>query len=150
MPPRLSELLERIRPAGTPGAPTEGEEQRQQVDRAREVAGIAAVLAAFEQEADAVIAAATTRATKLVHDAEREARQIRAAVPDRMATARAAAVREHQRRDEAEQARLEAQIAAEVAHLESRAAERIPKLVAAASHAVWAIVGDDRRSRGLR
>jgi hypothetical protein len=39
---RLSELLERIRPAGTPGAPTEGELQRRDDRRAAEIKNITA------------------------------------------------------------------------------------------------------------
>jgi hypothetical protein len=48
MVPRLSELLERIRPTGAPGAPTEGEGQRHREQQAREVAALTDVLRSFE------------------------------------------------------------------------------------------------------
>ena len=61
----LRELLERIRPAGTPGAPSEGDRQRQREDRAAEVADITTVLAEFEAEADAIGTAAESDAHRL-------------------------------------------------------------------------------------
>lgn len=141
MPLSLSELLERIRPAGTPGAPTEGEEQRENFDRDFEIAEISSVLAAFEEEANALVAAATTRATEMGRDAERQAHQIRASVPDRIATVQAAAVSKYRMEDEVAQLQLKDQTAAEVTRLKSRADDLIPTLVGAATDAVWASVG---------
>jgi hypothetical protein len=142
MPLRLSELLERIRPAGTPGAPTEGEQQREEYDRAHEIGEIAVVLAAFEAEADALIRSATTDAAELGRDAERQARQIRAAVPERIATVQAAAAERHEKQDEADQTHVTDQTVAEVARLKGQAASLIPSLVAATTRVVWAIVPD--------
>ena len=140
MPPRLAELLERIRPAGAPGAPTEGERQREQYDQAREIADIAVLLAAFEEDANALITAATARATALSSDADRQARQIRAAVPDRVASAQSAAVRGFHEQHEAEQRQVEDRTSVEVARLKAQAASQIPSLVAAATEVVRSIV----------
>lgn len=136
---RLSELLERIRPAGTPGAPTEGEKQRDQLAQHREISDIAAALAAFDTEADALIAAASAEAAEIDRDAERKAREIRAAVPDRIAAIQAATARGHEKQDDAEQTQVVDQTGSEVARLTSQAAALTPRLVAAVTEAVWAI-----------
>jgi len=150
VPLRLSELLERIRPAGTPGAPGEGEQQRERFDRSRETAEIAVALAAFEAEADAVIAAARMTATELGSDAERRAREIRSAVPGRIATVEASAAQSHEERDQAERTELADQTEAELVRLESRAAPLIPPLVAAATDAIWALIELDAPLRDQR
>lgn len=56
---RLSELLEQICPAGTPGAPTEGAQQHLRDLQDREIADIDVFLRGFEAEADQVLAAST-------------------------------------------------------------------------------------------
>ncbi len=89
MPLRLSELLERIRPSGTPGAPSEGQQQRIDADRAEELAELAEVLRQYEEEADALVAAANERASGRVQAAEREARQIRSGLADQVAVVQA-------------------------------------------------------------
>ncbi len=136
MPLRLSELLERIRPAGAPGAPSEGEQQRAASDRTREVADIADVLARFEEEADAVVADAAARADKIRRDAEAEVRQLRGAVPDRIAAVEASAPRGARERSESERAQVDAETAAEIARLENEAETKIPRLVAETTHLV--------------
>ncbi len=147
MPPRLSELLERIRPAGAPGAPTEGEQQREEVDRAREIADIASTLTVFEEEADSAVAAAADHAAELRRDAERQARQIRSGVADRIAASRTAAVQGYEQRIEAEQAQVTEQIATEIARLKARAEVRIPPLVDAAMQTIWSIVPAEPRPK---
>ncbi|MGB5759887.1 MAG: hypothetical protein WBM50_23440, partial [Acidimicrobiales bacterium] len=136
MPPGLSELLERIRPAGTPGAPSEGEQQREEFDRVNEIAELAAVLEAFEEEADAMTSAATEQAAAVRRDADRQARQIRAGVPDRIATVQAAATRAHDERDQAMRDSVGVETTAEVTRLETRAATLIPSLRDAALHTI--------------
>lgn len=143
MPLRLSELLERIRPAGAPGAPTEGEEQREHFDRNQEIADIAAALDEFEAEAGLLVAAASAAATELGRNAERRAREIRATVPDRVATVQATAAQNHERRDQAEQSQVADQTRTEIARLETQAAALIPPLVATATDTIWAIVDFD-------
>lgn len=137
MPLRLSELLERIRPAGSPGAPTEGEKRIGTPDHANELAEIASVLAVFEREAAALVDAATAMAAALARDAERQVRQIRSSVPDRIARAEAAAVRGHDQRFGVERRRMEAQTAGEVARLEAQGDELVPSLVVAAIDLIW-------------
>ena len=140
MPLRLSELLERIRPAGAPGAPTEGEQQREEFDRASEMAEIAAVLAGFEEEANERAAVANAEAAKPGRDAEREARRIRSAIPDRVATVQAAAAIGHGTQGRSEQTAVAEETAKELARLTIQGEALIPDLVAAATDIVWAMV----------
>lgn len=150
MPPALSELLERIRPAGTPGAPSEGEQQREESDRVNEIAELAAALEAFEEEADAITSTATEQAAEVRRRADRQVRQIRAGLPDRVATVQAAATREHDERDQAMRDSVGVETAAEVARLEARAAALIPSLREAALQTIWSAVPAVPRSQGQR
>jgi hypothetical protein len=144
---RLSELLERIRPAGAPGAPGEGERLREEAVEARELAEIAAVLKVFEDEADKIVAAGQEQAGRIRQRAERQANQIRAGLPDRIATAQANATEESQHRGEAERSRLAEEVATEVARLETLSQEHVPRLVSAAVDAIWACLGAAESSR---
>ena len=87
---RLSELLERIRPAGAPGAAAEGDDQHRRNILAAEIADIERALAAFEHEADQLVATAREEAEQLRRDGDRRADQIRAGLADRVAVAQAA------------------------------------------------------------
>jgi len=85
--PSLSELLERIRPAGAPGAPAKGGPGGRDEGRDRELADLVAVLAAFDEEAAAVVAEARRRADERRAEAALEAGAIRAGLADRLARA---------------------------------------------------------------
>lgn len=133
----LQELLERIRPAGTPGAPSEGDRQRQREDRATEVADITAVLAEFDAEADAIVTAAQSDAHRLREQAKRQAGAIRADLADRVATAGAeiGAQDERLRNSQEETIRSKAELVE--ARLTDAADEAIPALVDAAMQVIW-------------
>lgn len=128
----LSELLERIRPAGSPGAPAEGERSRLERDRARELAGVTELLAAFERDAAAVVAAAEDEADRSVALARGDARGAMADMSERAAVAGAAIVTAGEREGEAGIRDVRDDAAREVERIVARADERIPAIVAAA------------------
>lgn len=140
MPQTLSELLERIRPAGTPGAPSEGEGDREQNDQDREIGPVVRALAMYEAEANQIIAAAHDRAAQIRTDGALRSERIQAGLPTRIADAQTAADRH--RRDEAEEdrARLASDAAGEVARLDSVATERIDALVERAVALIWSAI----------
>jgi hypothetical protein len=136
MPTRLSELLERIRPAGAPGAPHEGERQRQADDRAGEITDVLELLVDFEAEARTVLADGHKEADRVRSNAHRRAATGRASLPDLMARAEAeAAHRDDRGLDDREETirqradedieRLEARADAEIRRLADRAVEII-------------------------
>ena len=133
----LSELLERIRPAGAPGAPSEGALQRQHDHRATEVASLAACLAIFEAEADAVVAEAAAEAERLRAEGERTAREILSSLATKAAVAESdtAAAAAEQDRPGAEQ--IEHGTEETIAALQARAAIKIPELVDAVIATIW-------------
>lgn len=137
---RLSELLERLRPAGTPGAPTEGEQQRHRKLREDEIADVTAVLELFEADAEQVIAAARAEADRVRQDGERRAARIRSQLPDRIAIARAHAVGHDEERGEDEIARVRRQADDEIAQIETDARTRTPELVDAVVATIWSSV----------
>lgn len=109
---RLSELLERIRPAGTPGS-ADGAESNVERAVADEIAPLVAVLRRYEGEVAAVLDAARVRADAIRADGERRAALVHDGAAERVATA-AASVREadrtrvdDERRRIAEAARIE-------------------------------------------
>ena len=134
MPPRLSELLERIRPAGTPGAPTEGESVARHRWRADEIADVVAVLVTFESEVDATITAARRDAAQIVGEGQRRARAIVAGTAERVAVAQ---VETAQRFEAADDAEIERSTSARIAAMQSRADDEIPELVAQAVESIW-------------
>lgn len=144
MPVSLSELLERIRPAGAPGAPTEGEQQRLDSDRDAEMAAIAVVLAGFENEAEAVITAATSRGVQTRRDADDQARQIRARLPDQLASAETAATERLSERVSTEQHSIETAASAAIDHLDATAARLIPEIRDDVVASIWSIVSSER------
>lgn len=91
MASRLSELLERIRPAGTPGS-ADDRATRQAAGAAEELAALRAALDAAEAEADEVVTAAEHTAAAARAEAEERARSIRDQTPDRAARVAARAV----------------------------------------------------------
>jgi vacuolar-type H+-ATPase subunit H len=93
---KLSELLDRFRPAGAPGTPAATVPQREVVAR-EETAPIVQLLAEFEAEVDATLTAALAEADSITADADRTARQIRNDLPDRVGVARAEVAEEGER-----------------------------------------------------
>jgi hypothetical protein len=89
MAPSLSELLERFRPAGAPGAPGRGRGEEPEDLRARELADVLAILERFDTEAAAIVAGAEREAADRVAEAARRAGVIRAELPDLLAQAAA-------------------------------------------------------------
>lgn len=140
MAPRLSEILERIRPAGAPGAPTEGEFQHRLDRRADEIATLTAVLASFEAEADAVVARARAEADRLRSEAQRRVHEIAASLPDRVAVAEARAAHLLEERDQVEHERIRSEAAATISNLQARAEVQIPALVEEAMAMIWSQV----------
>lgn len=144
----LSELLERIRPVGSPGAPADGERSRLERDRARELAGVTELLAAFERDAAAVVSAAEDRAHRSVAAARDGARGAMADMSERAAVAGAAIVAAGERDEEAGIRDVRDDAAREVERIVARADERIPAIVAAAMEVILAVgrveTGGDR------
>lgn len=134
---RLSELLERLRPAGTPGAPTEGEQQRRHELREHEVAAVTTVLREFEAAADEVVAEGRAEAERIRRDGERRAHLVEAQLPDRIAIARADAVRLHDERGENEITDVEQRARRDIARIEQQAAKRMPELADAVVAVIW-------------
>lgn len=147
MPTRLSELLERIRPAGAPGAPSEGELQQHLDRRAGEIAAITDLLDGFEAEAGAVADEARARAERLEAQSERRVREIVSGLPDRVAVAEARAARHLEEADRAEIQGIGSAADATIAHLRARGEDRIPQLVDEAIATIWSQVVSDARAR---
>ncbi len=147
MAPRLSELLERIRPAGTPGAPTEGELQRRDARRAEETASVIEIVAGFEAEAEAAVAEARGIADRLLDDAHRRARMITGRLPDHLAVAEAEASQTREHRDEAETELLRAESDRAISTLRDRAEVELPRLVDEMIEVIWSEVPSTDESR---
>lgn len=133
----IRELLERIRPAGTPGPPNEGERRRRSDARAAEIAEVVGLLAEFEAEADVIVDAAETAGRRQQADAHRQAARIAASTPDRVATAGAEiAARDEQERD-AEAAVIGAQAEQDAERLIETSKTTIPDVVGHAVQMIW-------------
>jgi hypothetical protein len=137
---RLSELLERIRPAGTPGAPTEGELQQRNDRRADEIATLAAILTSFETEADLLVATARTEADQVRSRGHSRAHETTAAVPDRMAVAEAEAAHLLEQRDRVETEQLQSQTELTISQLRVKAEARTPLCVEEIMEVIWSQV----------
>ena len=133
----IRELLERIRPAGTPGPPTEGERRRRSEARAVEIAEVVALLAEFEAEADAIVDAAETAGRRVQAEARAQAARIAASTPDRVATAGTeVAARDEQERD-AEASTIRAQAEQDAERLIESSKTTIPDVVGLAVKMIW-------------
>jgi hypothetical protein len=133
---RLSELLERIRPAGAPGVASDGE---QQTDRLtiEETVEVARLLGEYAAEADLEISRAREHAQQLRQEADRQSQRDRADLPDRLAAARIGGESPLARQRDIELARLADQTAHELDRLDAQAALEMPKLVEAAIGLIW-------------
>lgn len=141
MPLRLSELLERIRPAGAPGAPSEGERQRRRDDRATEIAHVEQLLARFEQAAQARIDEAREEEVRVRRRAQARMSQIRTSLPDRLAVEAARASEHVDNGGRGEEDRIRAEAADEISRMTARADAEIPRLVDRVIRAIWSSTG---------
>ncbi len=137
---RLSELLERIRPAGAPGAPTEGERKRRRADRTGEIADLVALLESFEAAADAKVTAARAESDTIRAAGQQRARDIRSGLQDRLAIAHSQTLRDHAGHDRAEEARIRSDADIEIDGMQSRADADIPALVDKAIGVIWSSI----------
>jgi len=139
MSSRLSQLLERIRPAGVPGAPGESAPQRDQA-AAEEIAELARVLSRFDAEVNEVLETARDHAARLLIDAERRAEQIRVDIPDRLAAAESLVFAPVDGRDDAEAVAVAAESRREIGRVRQRAEPRMAELVDDAVAVIWRLL----------
>ena len=126
---RLSELLDRFRPAGSPGASVATGGAAVVVPPS-ELDSILAELRRHEAEAAAVIEDASMQATKLRDAAHERARQIRSGLPEACAAAQADAATQHRHALEPSVAAVSAESARAVERLRTSTPERIASVVA--------------------
>lgn len=110
---RLSELLERIRPAGTPGSADSAESN---VERAAavEIAAVATVLRRFDEKIDTELAEARSRSDAIRADGERRAALVRDGAVEQVAVAATAARESDRARVEDERRRVAATTSVEI------------------------------------
>jgi len=137
---RLSEVLERIRPAGAPGASAEGAGRREQDRFENDTAAIAAALAEFEAEASRVIEAARYEAAEIRVQAEHRTRQITSELPDQIAVAMASAKERHLTGSDEELARARNESLSEVGRLRAQTAEGTDRLIDAVVNTIWSVL----------
>jgi vacuolar-type H+-ATPase subunit H len=143
----LQQLLERIRPAGAPGAPTEGERQRRRDNRADEIAEVTALLAEFEAEAAATVEAAELEAKRECDQARQTARKLTATLPDRVATASAEVSESDEYLIATTELELQTETDREVARLLDQAESRLPLLVDQAIDVIWNVTSGTTEPR---
>ena len=147
MASRLTELLDRIRPAGTPGAPSDPVPRHEQAVAA-ELAGLATVLAGFDAEVDDILADARAEAERLRVEAERRAQQLRGDLPDRIAVAEATALDSTPEHDDPDGERFERECDEQVRRIRARASALAPELVERAIAVIWDDVASGSGDRG--
>ena len=135
---RLNKILERIRPAGAPGAVAEGERQRGRDQRAVELAGIAHVLAEFEAEADELLAEARTRCAQIRERGQQRARTVSSGLADRLAAVPVDAAHEYEDAGREHEAAVLDETERTLAGLQARAEAEIPRLVDQAMSVIMA------------
>lgn len=141
---RLSELIERIRPAGSPGAAAEGAEQHDRALREAEIADLAQLLAEFERESDRLVEDARQDAHRIRRDGERRVDQIFAGRADRVARARAAGIDPD--RDDVERDTIAHTARREADRLRQDAAARLPEMATAIVASIWSVLPAEGRS----
>jgi F0F1-type ATP synthase membrane subunit b/b' len=142
VPSRLTELLERIRPAGAPGAAV-GAGPGVGPPADVELAGLFVELARIEAEADAVVDRARQRADQIAAEAERSVARVEAGLPERVAVAQAEVAESEDRRREADVAGV-VDDAGRIAEQRREAAmARLDDVVGAAIDRIWAIADSD-------
>jgi vacuolar-type H+-ATPase subunit H len=140
MTTRLSDILERLRPAGTPGAPSEGTQQREADHRQHETAAVATRLLAFEKEADAIVENARQRAEQIHTQAQTRVRQIDDELSDRVAIAGTSASQASSAHTATEHQRILAQAKIDVDGIQQGVEAKIAEVTLAATALVWASV----------
>jgi len=136
---RLSELLERIRPAGSPGAAAEGDEQHRREILDDEIGDIARLLGEFEQEADQIVDEADREVVRIRQEGERKAHEIRARRADRVAVAEADAATARQDEGANDCDEILAASRERIAGMEGRAAGRMAEMVDAVIETIWTV-----------
>ena len=134
---RVSELLERIRPVGTPGPPSDGEQVRRRTRRERELEDVVAIVAGFEREAEALVEAARSDAERTHAAAAERAREIRAGRDERIAVAGAEAAQQDAETAAAQRAEIEEAAERDRAAVRARSEQLIPALVREATELIW-------------
>jgi vacuolar-type H+-ATPase subunit H len=136
---RLSELLDRIRPAGSPGAASEGDERHRRGVLDEEIAAIARLLGEFEREADEIVAHAHREAQRLRDEAERTAHRILAGRADGVAVAESEAAREQEGQRVEERDAIARAAREHIATMEERASRALPDVVDAIVGTIWTV-----------
>lgn len=132
----LTELLERIRPAGAPGVAADGEQSSEQL-AAAEVAALIDLLCAAEAEADLVLAGAHRKAELIRDEAGEQVRTIRDGLPARVASAHVTGAALPARRRDAELARIADDTKQQIDRLDTRAVTHLPLIVDAVAAHIW-------------
>ena len=136
MATRLSGLLERIRPSGTPGAAADGVPQRDR-EADEEIAALARILRDYQADAGRVTVEALDRADEIRTRAEQRVDEVQADLPARLAVARATNTHTT---TEAQIDAIDAETAHELERLGAHASAEIPLLVDAALTCVWDLI----------
>ena len=145
---RLNDLLDRVRPAGAPGASAEGETQHAEDVAQRELAEVAVALAQVAVEAEEIVAAARADVAEIEQDANRRAQQIRAGRADRLARASASMPELSVGDGDDDPQRILDASRAEAERERARAKQEIPRLVVAAVDVIWSDVFAQPIGRG--
>lgn len=137
---RLSELLERIRPAGAPGAASEGEQQLRRENSEKELADIIAALHHPEQTAADLLTKAQHQAELLQTETSRSIAKQRAALPEQLAVQRTATLGTADADLDDERDRILRHASDEADRITQQVASGIPSLVTAALDSIWTTV----------
>jgi len=132
---RLSELLERIRPTGAPGAGSEGG-QLGDIRAAEEISDVVRVLERFDVEVKDAIAAAHDRADRVRERAERQVGRIRSDLPRAVAEAQVTGAAAPARERDIEITHISRERDDEIERLNDRASDALPQLVEAAMNVI--------------
>lgn len=146
---RLSELLERIRPAGAPGGAADGEQSLEQL-AAVEIVELVDLLRAAEAEADLTLSRARQRAQRIRDEADEQVRRIRDDLPDRVAAAHVAGASLPTRQRDAELSRIADQTRRQIERLDAQAVTELPRIVDTAMAHIWHALELESRPDGGR
>jgi len=136
MATRLSGLLERIRPSGTPGAAADGVPQRDR-EADKEIAALALILRGYQADAGRVTVEALDRADEIRTRAEQRVDEVQADLPARLA---AAQTTNTYTTTDAQIEAIDAETTHELERLGARASAEIPRLVDAALASIWDLI----------
>jgi len=145
----LTQLLERIRPAGAPGVAADGEQSPEQL-AAAEISSLVALLCAAEAEADLLVADAHERAERIRDDADLQVRRIRDGLPARVAAAHVAGAALPARHRDAELCRIANATTHQIDRLDTQAVTRLPLIVDAVTAHIWSSLEIDDGMDGER